>query len=69
MLKELHCKNCNCLLLKAKVFVGEIKCRRCNHVAEYRLLTDSFIKAVQEGDMYEHNHAEGAHNHKTIALV
>lgn len=68
-MKPIHCKNCTCLLLKAKVFVGEIKCKRCGYTTEYRLLTDSFIKAVQEGDIYEHEHTEGTHNHKTIALV
>lgn len=69
MLKELRCKSCTCLLAKAQVFVGVIKCKRCGHTAEYRLLTDSFIKAVQEGDIYEHDHADGVHNHNAIALA
>lgn len=51
-LKEIHCKNCARLLLKAQVFVGEIKCGRCNHIAEYRLLTESFMQAVAEGEHF-----------------
>lgn len=51
-MKPINCNNCAKLLLMAAVFVGEIKCGRCNHKAEYRLLTESFIVAVQEGETF-----------------
>lgn len=49
-MKPIMCKNCNKLLFYAHVFVGEIKCK-CGHKAEYRMLTESFIQAVRNGDI------------------
>lgn len=51
-MKPINCKSCTKLLLYASVFVGEIKCGRCNYKTEYRILTQSFIKAVQEGEAF-----------------
>lgn len=48
-MKDVHCKNCNKLLFRAHVFVGEVKCK-CGYTAEYRIMTESFVRMVQDGD-------------------
>jgi len=48
--KPVHCKSCRKLLGKYHVLVGEIQCPRCNYRTEYRVLTERFIRAVQDGD-------------------
>ena len=49
-MKPVHCKSCRKLLGKYHVLVGEIQCPRCNYRTEYRVLTERFITAVQDGD-------------------
>ena len=49
-MKPVHCKSCRKLLGKYHVQVGEIQCPRCNYRTEYRVLTERFIRAVQDGD-------------------
>ena len=51
-MKAVLCRNCFKLLFYAHVFVGQAKCK-CGHVAEYHVLTESFIKQVQEVGDYQ----------------
>ena len=39
-MKEIRCPNCNQLLLKANVCVGEIKCTRCKEIVKIKLKND-----------------------------
>lgn len=48
-MRAVLCRNCFKLMFYAQVFVGEAKCK-CGHVAEYHVITASFIKSVQNSD-------------------
>lgn len=63
-----HCKNCNKLLGYYHVLVGEIKCK-CGHTAQYQVLTQSFIEAVQNGEDFVHRAHNPVIKHKAIALA
>lgn len=46
-MKPVICKNCNKLMFKAHVFVGEVK-HKCGYKAEYEVLTESFLAKLRE---------------------
>lgn len=50
-MRPIRCKSCTKLLAMANVFDGEIKCRACNYLTHYSLLTESFLEAVKEGEV------------------
>ncbi|WP_243123181.1 MULTISPECIES: Com family DNA-binding transcriptional regulator [Clostridium] len=39
-IKEIRCKNCNQLLLKADEIRGEIKCPRCKQINKLEIVKD-----------------------------
>ena len=67
-MKPVHCKNCSKLLGYYHVLVGQIKCK-CGHTAEYRVLTESFIKAVRDGEDIVHSMGTDVIKPNTIAVV
>lgn len=66
-MKAVLCRNCHRLLGYYHVVVGELKCGRCNHVAEYHVLTESFIHQVQEQGDYDPAHDHSSSKHIALA--
>jgi hypothetical protein len=56
-MKPVLCRNCFKVMFYCHVFVGEVK-HKCGYTGEYHVLTDSFIKQVQEHGDYVHEHEQ-----------
>ena len=49
-MKEIRCPNCNQLLLKADVCVGEIKCTRCKKIVKIKLKNDRVSNTTKNSE-------------------
>lgn len=48
-MEEVRCKKCDKLLCKATTMEGEIKCKGCKHLNEFRVISQkSFYKSYLE---------------------
>jgi len=45
---EIKCKGCGKLLGKCKVFIGAIKCPRCKHIFEYKIIPNLSVNEMYD---------------------
>lgn len=41
-MQDVRCKNCNLVLMKATIFDGAVKCRKCKMIFEYHIYSNVY---------------------------